>query len=85
MWTTAREAMVSINEMSETETLECLPAELQILNSILGELIPVFWKTPINQSEPEGCPGISPADRRYPLDELSKMATEWLQTRNTLR
>jgi hypothetical protein len=64
--------MMSLNEMSETEALEYLRTELEVLNSILGGLIPIFWKTLINQWEQEGCLGISPADRRYPLDELSK-------------
>jgi hypothetical protein len=62
--------MISINEISETEALR---AELQILNSILGKLIPVFWKTLINQWEQEGRPGISPADRRY----LSTSSQKW--------
>jgi hypothetical protein len=82
---TARlEAMTSLNEMSETEALDCMRAELQILISILGELVPDFWKTLIDQWKKEGRHGISPVDRRYPLDELSKMATEWLLARNTL-
>jgi hypothetical protein len=80
----AGDVMMSINAMSKTEAFEYLRAELQALNSILGELIAVFRKTLIDQWEQDGRPGISPADRRYPLDELSKMATEWLQTRNTL-
>jgi hypothetical protein len=70
--------------MSEIEALEYRRAALQILNSILGELVPDFWQTLIDQWEQEGRPGISPVDRQYPLDELSKMATEWLQARNTL-
>ena len=70
--------------MSETEKLEYKRAALQILNSVLGELVPNFWKTLIGQWEQEGRPGISPVDCRYPLDELSKMATEWLRVRNTL-
>jgi hypothetical protein len=78
------EAMTSINEMSESEALEYIRAELQILQPILGELISVFWRALVDQWEREGRPGISPVDRQYPLDELSKMATEWLQTRNTL-
>ena len=78
------EAMTSLNEMSETEALDYLRAELQILNSILGGLVPDFWKTLIDQWKKEGRHGISPVDRRYPLDELSKMATEWLLARNTL-
>ena len=76
--------MTSLNEMSETEALDYIRAELQILNSILGELVPDFWKSLIDQWEREGRPGISPVDRQYSLNELSKMATEWLQTRNTL-
>jgi hypothetical protein len=81
----ARHIMTDVvdQHVSKAEPFEYLRAELQVLNSILGELIPVFWKTLIDQWEQEGRPGISPADRRYPLDELSKMATEWLQTRNT--
>jgi hypothetical protein len=70
--------------MSETEELEYKRAALQILNSVLGELVPIFWKNLIAQWEQEGRPGISPVDRRYPLDEFSKMATEWLRVRNTL-
>ena len=70
--------------MSETEKLEYKRAALQILSSILGELVPDFWKTLIDQWEQEGRPGPSLVDRQYPLDELSKMATEWLQARKTL-
>jgi hypothetical protein len=72
--------------MSESEEVEYKRATLRILrlSSILGELVPDFWKTLVDQGEQEGRPGISPVDRQYPLDELSKMATEWLQTRNTL-
>jgi hypothetical protein len=76
--------MTSLNEMSETEALDYMRTELQILNSILGELVTDFWKTLIDQWKKEGRHGISPVDRRYPLDELSKMATEWLLARNTL-
>jgi hypothetical protein len=71
--------------MSESEELEYKSAALQILSSILGELVPDFWKTLIDQWEQEGRLGPSPVDRQYPLDELSKMATEWLLTRNTLQ
>ena len=71
--------------MSESEELEYKRAALQILSSIFGELAPDFWKTLIDQWEQEGRPGPSPVDRQYPLDELSKMATEWLLTRNTLQ
>src|SRR5262249_46089737 len=78
------EAMTSINEMSESEALEYIRGELQVLQPILGELISVFWRALVEQWECEGRPGISPVDRQYPLDELSKMATGWLQTRNTL-
>jgi hypothetical protein len=70
--------------MNETEASDYMRAELQILNSILGESVPDFWKTLIDQWKQEGRHGISPVDRRYPLDELSKMATEWLLARNTL-
>jgi hypothetical protein len=70
--------------MSEIEALEYRRAALQILNSILGELVPDFWQTLIDQWEQEGRPGTSPVDRPYPLDEVSKMATEWLRARNTL-
>jgi hypothetical protein len=71
--------------MSETEELEYKRAALQVLRSILGELVPDFRKTLIDQWEQEGRPGVSPVDRQYALDELSKMATEWLLTRNTLQ
>ena len=71
-------------EMSEIEELEYKRAAFQILSSILGELVPDFWKTLIDQWEQEGRPGVSPVDRQYLLHELSKMATEWLQARNTL-
>jgi hypothetical protein len=78
------EAMTSINEMSESEALEYIRAELQVLEPILGELISVFWMALVEQWERDGRPGISPVDRQYPLDELSKMATDRPQTRNTL-
>ena len=71
-------------EMSEIEELEYKRVAFQMLGSILGELVSDFWKTLIDQWEQEGRPGVSPVDRQYPLDELSKMATEWLQARNTL-
>ena len=71
--------------MGETEELAYKRAALQILNSILGELVPDFWQTLIDQWEQEGRPGTSPVDRQYVLDELAKMATEWLLTRNTLQ
>jgi hypothetical protein len=71
--------------MSESEELQYKSAALQIVSSILGELVPDFWKTLIDQWEQEGRPGPSLVDRQYPLDELSKMATEWLLTRNTLQ
>ena len=77
--------MTSISEMSESEALEYIRAELQVLQPILGELISVFWMTLVDQWEQEGRPGVSPVDRQYPLDELPKMATEWLLTRNTLQ
>jgi hypothetical protein len=67
------------------EELEYKRAALQILSSILGELVRDFSKTLTDQWEQEGRPGISPIDRRYPLDELSKMATEWLRVRNNRR
>jgi hypothetical protein len=76
--------MRSLDEMSETEALDYVRAELQILNSILGESVTDFWKTLIDQWKQEGRRGISRADRRYSLDELSKMATEWPLARNTL-
>ena len=76
--------MTSISEMSESEALEYIRAELQVLQPILGELISVFWMALVDQWEHEGRPGVSPVDRQYPLDELSKMATEWLQARKTL-
>jgi len=79
------EAMTSKNEMSESEALEYIRAELQVLQPILGELISVFWNALVEQWEREGCQGISPVDRQYALDELAKMATEWLQRRNSLR
>ena len=72
-------------EMGKIDELEHKRAAFQILSSILGELVPDFWKTLIDQWEQEGCPGVSPVDRQYLLDELSKMATEWLLTRNTLQ
>ena len=72
----------SLNEMSDIEELEYNRAAFQILSSILDELVLDFWKTLIDQWEQEGRPGVSPVDRRYPLDELSNMATEWLQTQN---
>jgi hypothetical protein len=75
--------MKSLNELSESRTLEYIRAELQVLQPILGELISVFWKALVEQWEREGRPGISPIDRQYALDELSKMAAEWLQTQNT--
>ena len=71
--------------MSEIEELEYKHAAFQILSSILGELVPDFWKNLVDQWEQEGRSGVSPVDRQYPLDELPKMATEWLLTRNTLR
>ena len=71
--------------MGGTEELEYKRAAFQILSSILGELIPDFWQTLIDQWEQEGRPGTSPVDRQYALDELSKMATEWPLTRNTLQ
>ena len=77
--------MTSISEMSESEALEYIRAELQVLQPILGELISVFWMALVDQWEHEGRLGVSPVDRRYPLDELPKMATEWLLTRNTLQ
>jgi hypothetical protein len=76
--------MTSIDAMSETEAREYIHAETTALRPILGELIPVFWQTLTDQWKRDGRPGISPLTRRYPLDELSKMAIEWLQTRNTL-
>jgi hypothetical protein len=77
--------MKSLNELSESGALEYIRAELQVLQPILGESISVFWKALVEQWEREGRPGISPVDRQYALDELSKMAAEWLQTQNTLR
>jgi hypothetical protein len=71
--------------MSEIEELEYKRDPFQILSSILGELVPDFWKTLIDQWEQEGRPGVSLVDRQYPPDELSKMATEWLLMRNTLQ
>ena len=76
--------MTSIDEMSETEAGEYIRAEITALRSILGELVPAFWQTLTEQWKREGRPGISPLTRRYPLDELSKMATEWLRVRNRL-
>jgi hypothetical protein len=77
--------MASISEMSESEALEYVRAELQVLQPILGDLISVFWNALVEQWERAGCHGISPVDRQYALDELAKMAAEWLQKRNTLR
>jgi hypothetical protein len=69
--------------MNEIEELEYNRAAFQLLSSILGELVPDFWKTLTDQWEQEGRPGVSPVNRQYPFDELSKMAAEWLRTRNT--
>lgn len=66
--------------MNEIEELEYKRSAFQILSSILGELVPDFWKTLTDQWEQEGRLGVSPVDRQYPLDELSKMAAEWLRT-----
>ena len=77
--------MISIDETSETEAREYVRAEMTALRPILGELISAFWQTLTDQWKREGRAGISPLTRRYPLDELSKMATEWLKTRNTLQ
>jgi hypothetical protein len=46
--------------MSETEELEYKRAALRILSAILGELVPDFWKTLIDQWEQEGRPGARP-------------------------
>jgi len=73
--------MTSIDAMSGTEAREYIRAEITALRPILGEMIPAFWQTLTDQWKRDGRPGISPLTRRYPLDELSKMATEWLQTR----
>ena len=67
--------------MSETEAREYIRAEINALRPILGELIPAFWQTLTVQWKRDGRPGMT---RRYRLGELSKMATEWLQTRNTV-
>jgi hypothetical protein len=77
-----REAMTSLNEMSETEALDCMRAELQILNSILGELVPDFWKTLIDQWKKEGRHGISPVDRRFPSKNFQKwpLSSYWRET-----
>jgi len=76
--------MTSIDAMGETEAREYIHAEITALRPILGELIPAFWQTLTDQWKRDGRPGISPLTRCFPLDELSKMATEWLQTRNTM-
>jgi hypothetical protein len=76
--------MTSIDEMSETDAREYIRAEMTALRPILGELIPAFWQTLTNEWKREGRHGIPPLTRCYPLDELSKMATEWLQVRYTL-
>jgi hypothetical protein len=76
--------MTSIDEMSETEAREYIRAEIAALRPILGELVPAFWQTLTDHWKREGRPGISPLARRYSLNELSKMASEWLLTRNTL-
>jgi hypothetical protein len=76
--------MTSIDAMSETEAREYIRAEITTLRPILGELIPAFWQTLTDQWQRDGRPGISLLTRRYRLDELSNMATEWLRTRNTL-
>ena len=75
--------MTSIDEMSETEAGEYIRAEITALRPILGELVPAFWQTLTEQWKREGRPGISPLTRRCPLDELSKIATEWPLARNT--
>ena len=76
--------MTSIDAMSETEARKYIRAEITALRPILGELIPAFWQTLTDQWKREGGHGIPPLTRCYPLDELSKMAAEWLRTRNTL-
>jgi hypothetical protein len=76
--------MTSTDEMSETEAREYIRAEITVLGPILGELIPAFWQTLTDEWKQEGSPGVSPLTRRYPLDELSMMATEWLRARITL-
>ena len=55
--------------MSQTEELEYKRAALQILNSILGELVPDFWKTLIDQWEQEGRPAGIPStnSQKWPL------------------
>jgi hypothetical protein len=58
--------------MSESEELEYKRAALQILSSILSELIPDFWQTLIDQWEQEGRPGPSPVDRQYPSTNSRK-------------
>jgi hypothetical protein len=64
--------------MSESETLQYIRAELQVLQPILGELISVFWTALVEQWEREGCPGISPLApkgglaRRIPIAPQSR-------------
>ena len=74
--------MTSIDAMGETEAREYIRAEIIALRPILGELIPAFWQTLTDQWKRDGRAGISPLTRCYSVDELSKMATEWLRTRN---
>jgi hypothetical protein len=73
--------MISINDISETEALR---AELQILNSILGKFDSGFLEDPHQSMGASRTPRNIARGPSLPLGELSKMATEWLQTRNTL-
>ena len=70
--------------MSEIEELEYKRAAFQILSSILGELVPDFRKTLIDQWEQEGCSGYHPSIVNTPRRTLEH-GTEWLLTRNTLQ
>jgi hypothetical protein len=58
--------------MSESEELEYERAALQILSSILGELVSDFWKTLSEQWEQEGRPGPSPVDVNTPSTNSRK-------------
>ena len=60
---------------SETKALDYIRAELQILNSILGELVPDFWKIPSINGNKKGAPEYHPSivntpstnSRKWPL------------------
>ena len=76
--------MTSIDAMSENEARKYIRAEINCVAANPRRIDPAFRRTLTDQWKRDGRLGISPLTRRYPLDELSKMLTEWLQTRNTL-